>query len=286
MNRSFAPLRGRLSARLALVTAIAAVAALALALGGSAGRHEAVPPPPANPTSADQIQNIDQVKTAIKGYYGDTVTTDVDPVPNDIDGGDVILHTFSQTGAYAAEMAGIVDKAEKYLRDPRDNGHHKSGKQKAVLFDVDDTTLNTYSYEIYSNFVYNPTTNGYFVNAGIFPAVPHMVDLEHYAESKGYTVFFLTGRPEAQRAGTEANLTSQGYDVVSANVYLRNRTAPPAYLPCEPTCTTIQYKSLTRQYIESLGYDIVANFGDQFSDLTGGFADKTFKLPNPMYYLP
>jgi len=25
---------------------------------------------------------------------------------------------------------------------------------------------------------------------------------------------------------------------------------------------------------------------DQFSDLDGGFADKTFKLPNPNYFLP
>ena len=53
------------------------------------------------------------------------------------------------------------------------------------------------------------------------------------------------------------------------------------------TCTTIQYKSLTRQHIESdLGFDIVANLGDQFSDLNGGFADSTFKIPNPMYFLP
>jgi len=35
-----------------------------------------------------------------------------------------------------------------------------------------------------------------------------------------------------------------------------------------------------------MGFNIVANFGDQYSDLTGGFADKTFKVPNPMYYLP
>ena len=52
------------------------------------------------------------------------------------------------------------------------------------------------------------------------------------------------------------------------------------------SCPTIQYKSGTRAYIESKGYDIVANFGDQFSDLEGGFADKTFKMPNPNYYLP
>jgi hypothetical protein len=43
--------------------------------------------------------------------------------------------------------------------------------------------------------------------------------------------------------------------------------------------------TVTRQHIESLGYDIVANFGDQFSDLNGGFADETFKIPNPIYFL-
>ena len=52
------------------------------------------------------------------------------------------------------------------------------------------------------------------------------------------------------------------------------------------SCPTIQYKSGTRAYIESQGYDIVGDFGDQFSDLLGGYAEKTFKMPNPNYYLP
>jgi predicted secreted acid phosphatase len=223
------------------------------------------------------------VKTAIKGYYGDTLTSAVDPVPNAVDGGDKVLHTFDPNGAYANERAGVVDDATKYLRKP--NAGSGTGT-KAVLFDVDDTTLNTYNYEIYSNFVYSPTTNAAFVNAGVFPAVPHMVDLEHYAEQQGYTVFFLTGRPGTQRDGTVANLTNVGYDVVSSNLYLKDYAVDTWLSSCAPTCTTIQYKSLTRQHIESLGYDIVANFGDQFSDLTGGFADETFKIPNPMYYLP
>ncbi len=30
----------------------------------------------------------------------------------------------------------------------------------------------------------------------------------------------------------------------------------------------------------------MANFGDQFSDLIGGHADRAVKLPNPTYYLP
>jgi hypothetical protein len=297
MNRSFASLGRPRSLRIALVTGLATVAALALTLAGAAGRHEAVPPPPANPTSADQIQNIDQVKTAIKAYYGDTTTAEIDPVPNDVDGGDKVLHTFSPTSAYANELGGIVDNAQKYLARPN-NDHGSKGKKKAVLFDVDDTTLNTFSYEIYSNFSFNPGTNAFFVNAGsasVFPAVPGMVGLEKAAEAKGYDVYFLTGRPISQTAGTLANLTDAGYDVDPSHVFLKDTTAAtePWLASCvDPTthaftCSTIQYKSLTRQHIEQdLGANIIANFGDQFSDLTGGFADRTFKIPNPMYFLP
>jgi hypothetical protein len=270
----------------AAVTAVAATlgASLLFAPGSATAdnSYKAVPAPPAVPTSADQIQNIDQVKTAIKGYYGDMIDpTRVNPIDR------TAIHTFSPTSNYANEMGGIVAGAEKYLKKPRATGDHptSSGK-KAVLFDVDDTLLNTYSYEIYSNFVYNPGTNASFVNSLTFRAVPHMVDLEQYAESKGYTVFFLTGRPETQRAGTIANLANEGYDVASDHLYLKDYTVDTWLSPCAPACSTIQYKSLTRAHIESMGYNIVANFGDQYSDLSGGYADKTFKLPNPMYYLP
>ncbi len=285
MHRSIRSILPARTARVAVLAAVAAAAVLVLTVPGLAGALKgSVPPPPTNPTSADQIQNIDQVKTAIKGYYGDTVTGQVDPVPNTIDGGDVVLHTFSPTGAYANEVGGIVQDAEKFLAKPK--ATHGPGV-KAVLFDVDDTTLNTYNYEIYSNFVFNPTTNNAFADAAAFPAVPHMVDLEHFAESLGYQVFFLTGRRDPRRPGTITNLTGQGYDLQDDHLYTRPLSdAAPWLSSCAPTCTTTQYKSLTREHIESLGFDIVANFGDQFSDLNGGFADETFKLPNPTYFLP
>jgi len=31
-----------------------------------------------------------------------------------------------------------------------------------------------------------------------------------------------------------------------------------------------------------MGHSIIANMGDQMSDLDGGFAEKTFKLPTPL----
>jgi predicted secreted acid phosphatase len=290
-------LPNRRPARTATIAIASAAAGMALTVPGLAlASHsgQAVPAPPANPTRANQIQNIDQVKTAIRGYYGDTVTSVTDPVP---DGQDVSyagdkattqLHQYGADSAYAHEVKGIAGRAGKYLAH-----HHKHTAGKAILFDVDDTTLNTYSYEIYSNFVYNPTTNGYFVNAGsadVFPAVPGMVALEKRAIANGYQVFFLTGRPGTQRDGTVNNLVDAEYAGISStdssNLYLKDYAVDTWLSPCAPACTTIQYKSLTRKHIESQGYEIVANFGDQFSDLKGGFADRTYKIPNPMYFLP
>ncbi len=275
-------------ARTATIALASAAAGMALTVPGLAlatNSGQAVPAPPAAPTSADQIQNVDQVKTAIKAYYGDTATST--PAPGDPS---KTLHQYSPTSAYASEVQGIAAGAGKFL-DHEAKPQQKHTGTPAILFDIDDTTLNTFSYEIYSGFVYNPATNANFVNAGsasVFPAVPGMVSLENRALADGYKVFFLTGRPISQTSGTLNNLTDAGYSVVPSQVYLKDASGAtePWLSSCAPTCTTIQYKSLTRQHIESLGYDIVANFGDQFSDLKGGFADSTYKIPNPMYFLP
>jgi hypothetical protein len=63
---------------------------------------------------------------------------------------------------------------------------------------------------------------------------------------------------------------------------------PPSYLHCanRAACTTTEYKSGTRTYISSLGYSIVADLGDQYSDLIGGDAGHQVKIPDPMYYIP
>jgi hypothetical protein len=267
-----------------LVVAVALLAVLGFVSAGSANpshhtQHaHAVPAPPAAPTKANQIQNLDQVETAIKAYYGDTPTNTPDPVT-----GKTLLHVPSPTGAYAKEMHGIERHAERYLAR---NGAHRNTAHKAIVLDIDDTTLNTYNYEIFSNFVYDPTSNADFVNAAAFPAVFGMPRLVHKAEAEGYKIFFLTGRPIDQKHGTVKNLTKVGYPSLPGNqIFLKNPNAP-WLSSCTTSCTTTQYKSLTRKHIESLGNHIVANFGDQFSDLKGGFAQKRFKIPNPMYFLP
>jgi hypothetical protein len=68
--------------------------------------------------------------------------------------------------------------------------------------------------------------------------------------------------------------------------FMPDAASLPNYLHCAGQCTTVQYKSGTRAHIESLGYDVTADVGDQESDLKGGHAAAVFKLPNPLYTTP
>jgi predicted secreted acid phosphatase len=269
--------RARLSARRTLAVTAAAVTLGATFYGvGAASADNSVP------RSDKQIPNLTNVVSEIKAYYGDTVDASGE-------------HQASATSNYAHQVAGVEAKAEAALahaaRDssPAAHGNHAGhGKKPAIVLDVDDTSLLTYNYELEVGFDYTPASNQAYLDTKNMPPVFGMDTLANWASAHGITVFWITGRAESQRADTARNLTAVGYRPTPdpAHLYLKNTATPPPYLACGATCTTIEYKSGTRAHIESLGYDIVGNFGDQYSDLSGGYADKSFKLPNPMYYLP
>lgn len=253
----------------------AAVAASVGLLGGgiasATADHKAVASSAAPPVNDKQIPNLGKVELKIEAYYGDHV----------VDG----EHYASADSNYAKQMYGVERRAKAYLAThARSHGDRKP----AVVFDVDDTTLLTYNYELENDFGYDPASNDAYVRAEKMSAVFGMPGLVNWAKTKGYTVFFVTGRPEAQRDATVGNLAKVGYEVPAGEhrLFLKNADNPPPYLSCGSHCTTIEYKSQTRAHIESLGYHVVGNFGDQFSDLKGGHADQRYKLPNPMYYLP
>nr|WP_286345338.1 HAD family acid phosphatase [Frondihabitans sucicola] len=112
------------------------------------------------------------------------------------------------------------------------------------------------------------------------------------AKAMGFTIFGLTGRNDDQKAATLGNLTKVGYDAFTSDKFYTKWTGvgasqQPSYVTCATAkCTTVEFKALTRKHIESLGYDVALNVGDQWSDLQGGYADRILKLPNPTYYLP
>jgi predicted secreted acid phosphatase len=86
-------------------------------------------------------------------------------------------------------------------------------------------------------------------------------------------VFFITGRTERDRPGTEKNLREIGYASWTKIYYAPDENAPPMR----------RFKAGIRKQLVDEGYTIILNVGDQESDLTGGYAEKTFKLPNPIY---
>ena len=275
------------------------------------------------PRTEAQTTNVDVARAWAKNYYGAHTA---------VAGPNGTWYTpLNLESNYANEARSVADHTDHWLSARRHVPH------RAIVLDVDDTTLTTWNYELYSNWDFNPTTNAQFVGitngaftGNMFPPTPGMLDLANHASSLGYSIFWITGRGDSQHAATIANLvddSAAGLPPID-EVTLNGHTIPevdagyplptpidighggftdglftkppvgsyPAYLDtpqfCGPfidagvSCPTIQYKSGTRAYIESQGYDIVADIGDQFSDLEGNYADKVFKMPNPNYYLP
>ena len=196
---------------------------------------------------------------------------------------------------YISEVKALAKKQRKALK-ARYRAALARGEKPALVFDTDDTTLFTYDMEVHDmHFTFDPALQDEWVQDERFPATPAMVSYVKAAEKAGFTIFGLTGRNDGQKAATIKNLVKVGYP---ADAFVADRffTKPvsgspyPAWVSgcaAGSSCTTIEYKSKTRAHIEDdLGYTIVANYGDQYSDLLGGYADRAVKLPNPTYSLP
>jgi acid phosphatase len=100
------------------------------------------------------------------------------------------------------------------------------------------------------------------------------------ARAKGVAIFFITGRPDRQdeRAATDSNLRKAGY---------RDWTGLIMKDPGANYATIADFKAAERKKIEQEhGFTIIANVGDQQSDLDGGYAERRFKVPNPFYFIP
>jgi len=258
--------------RIAAVAATCAVAGAALYGTGvaTAGQSTA--------NSTHEPYNIGVLVKDIDTYYGTTA---------DSNG----VYQASPDSPYAKDLARLDAAAKRHIDQAARKAHHRHEKA-AVVFDIDDTLLLSLDYEKKTNYTYNSASWAAYVAQADRPAVFGSPDLVKYAASKGVEVFYNSGLKESQRASAVENLKKVGVDVNldSAHMFLKDAANPPAYLSDCATatawnCTTVQYKSGTRKHIESLGYDIVANFGDQYSDLDGGYADKTYKLPNPTYFV-
>jgi len=235
---------------------VAAVAALLLAGPPSAHAQPPAPPAPIIPSPV-QPANVGDLKRDATAYY---------------DSG-AYLTNLQQAAAPA--VAWINEQAARVARP-------------AVVLDIDETSLSNWEVIKANDFgrVYNgpcddlphgPCGLQAFGQLAQSPAIPPTMDVFNAAKQRGAAVFFITGRPESWRAATEQNLQAVGY-----TGYER--------LIMEPTgshyVSAADFKAPQRAQIEAQGYTIIANIGDQPSDLAGGFAQQTYLLPNPFYRIP
>lgn len=181
---------------------------------------------------------------------------------------------YHNSGQYMAQFTAVAERAQHYL--PQAVKNAKPGEKLAIVFDIDETCLS--NWEFLQEYDY-AVTMGLFepwAKRSADPALPPTFALYQEARKLGVTVFFITGRPEVLREGTKRNLWRTGYREY-AELYMK----PSNYTDA----SIIPFKSGSRRAIEAKGYRIVLNIGDQWSDLEGGYAARTFKLPNPFYYI-
>ena len=181
------------------------------------------------------------------------------------------------SGCYWADLEAQTRRAEAVL----EQGVRESprGAKLALVLDIDETALSSYCEEVREDFGYIPDRfEAWITSTEASIPVPGTVRLAHRAQALGVAVFFITGRPDSQRAATETNLAAAGY---SGWKHLSLKQ------PADAGRTTGDYKSAERQKIVDGGYMLVLNMGDQWSDLQGApMAQHSVKLPNPFYYLP
>jgi HAD superfamily, subfamily IIIB (Acid phosphatase) len=205
------------------------------------------PPPPLN---------IDKVKDLLRDYHSRDYDNDVAAV-------------FANARNYVEQRAGQVTKP-------------------ALILDIDETSLSNWMNIKADDFGFipggtcdrlpdGPCGFNEWILKFIAPAIKPALNLFNAAAAKGVAVFFITGRRDNQRQATLWNLDRAGYE----------GWAKLSTRPDNDTRPSIQpFKTDERAKIAAAGYTIIANVGDQLSDLDGGFAECAFKVPNPFYFIP
>ncbi|XVF86723.1 hypothetical protein PTKIN_Ptkin18bG0064900 [Pterospermum kingtungense] len=179
-------------------------------------------------------------------------------------------HQYRKDSRMVANQALLYAQSLSLARDGKD----------VWVFDIDETSLSNLPYLAQHGFgvePYKPALFKKWVMEGKAPALPESLILYKKLLSLGIKVIFLTGRPEDQRNVTANNLRKAGY-----HTWEKLILKGAAYTGK----TALVYKSSERKKLEKSGYRIIGNMGDQWSDLRGtNVGNRTFKLPDPMYYI-
>jgi 5'-nucleotidase (lipoprotein e(P4) family) len=173
-----------------------------------------------------------------------------------------------------------------------ENLRGKSRRRAAVIVDADETVLDNSRFQaelVLRGLPYNPQSWRAWCQRAEAGAVPGAVDFLTYAARRGVTVFYITNRRQAEKAGTIANLQKLGFPGVSEDTVMVREEGTPAS------------KESRRQKVAAR-YRILLLIGDNLNDFSDDFSNKSIAeranqvdrerlefgnrfivVPNPMY---
>ncbi|KAK4427274.1 Acid phosphatase 1 [Sesamum alatum] len=178
---------------------------------------------------------------------------------------------------YRHDCDVVADAAIEYAKSLKLGGDGKD----VWVFDIDETTLSNLPYYArtdvqFGALPYNGTKFDEWVAEGKATAVPAVQRLYKTLLSLDIKPVFLTGGSDTFKDIRTANLYAVGYHSWLKLIFKGEADKGAALL----------YKSKKRTELVNQGYRIVGNIGDQWSDLLGDNAgNRTFKVPDPMYYI-
>jgi predicted secreted acid phosphatase len=186
------------------------------------------------------------------------------------------LKEYHESGEYEEDVAAMAEDAQRCMLERREGV-----ERPALVLDVDETALSNYTWMVSVDFLRDsPLLSNLFAAQAqkqATPALEPTLKLYRAARQAEVSVFFITGRGTNLQQVTEANLRKVGYAQWEGATFHPIGT---------PSASAVPFKSAARKAIEDKGFTIIANVGDQNSDLEGGFGQCQHKLPNPYYYIP
>ena len=242
---------GLLNTRLRTICALAGIFALACA----SGRRSVVATLTGAPLQAASVPKLYEAQQQVDEYI--------------------------RSGRYDGEVAKVLAAARAWLEE-----RAKTAVKPAAVLDIDETSLSNWpAYRLNGwgrvliggcDLQHGPCGLRAWQALRQSKALLPTLALARRARELGVAVFFISGRPTSLHEATARNLREQGYEWTGL-----------VLLPDGAQfASAADFKAPERRKITEQGYTIILNVGDQESDLKGGYAEQTFKLPNPVYFLP
>ena len=184
---------------------------------------------------------------------------------------------------YEIDVVAVFATARKFIER-----NATRWTKPALVLDIDETSLDNWPVLIADNlgFIDGRTCDappkgpcgftGWILSSSAKAIAPAR-ELFDVAKARNIAVIFITGRRDSLRDATIKNLEAAGF-----TGWTELHTRPDR----DDLPTAEAYKSAERLKVEAEGYTIIANVGDQLSDITGEPTGKcVFKVPNPFYFI-